>query len=327
MPRVTYALPMQGFRPRTNPSGALGRLGLRGLGATDATCDQAWAEYHAHALARRANCKAQHDSFVDANPHIPDEGKTMWQAFVTRYPDCGGYDVWADFLQSHPGCAAPQKALHGLGRLGDGSFSGCVSAVDGQGNPVSCSDPSAAVWFDADMNAVPAGTQAGSSPSTAPLAGAPTGSSLLYSATWQLSPSHGHANQILASVLQILKSSASVIGLQVVDASQDAGLTTVSNFNVRIQLFVNGPGFGQPNDAGSFVDHAYNQVTGLMPVVSATVVTARPAGVASAPAPTGTSPFPTGATSQTISWLESNALWVGLGIAAIVVLPGLVKKL
>lgn len=34
MPRVGYALPMQGFRPRTNPAAALGRLGLRGLGAS-----------------------------------------------------------------------------------------------------------------------------------------------------------------------------------------------------------------------------------------------------------------------------------------------------
>jgi hypothetical protein len=241
MPRVGYALPMQGFRPRTNPSGALGRYGLRGLG--------------------------------DSN-----------------------------------------------------TFSGCVSAVDGQGNPVSCSDPSAAVWFDANMNAAQPGTPTPTSP-TSSAAGAPTGSTLLYSATWQLSPSHERPNQILASVLQVLKSSASVIGFQTVNASQDAGLTTVSNFNVQIQLFVNGPGFGQPNDAGSFVDHAYNQVTGLMPVVSSTVVTSLPSGVSAAPAPTGTNPFPTGATSQVASWFETNALWIGLGVAAIVLLPALVKKL
>jgi hypothetical protein len=32
MPRVNYMLPMQGFRPKTNPLGALGKFGLRGLG-------------------------------------------------------------------------------------------------------------------------------------------------------------------------------------------------------------------------------------------------------------------------------------------------------
>lgn len=33
MPRVGYAMPQQGFRPRTNPLGALAGLGLLGLGA------------------------------------------------------------------------------------------------------------------------------------------------------------------------------------------------------------------------------------------------------------------------------------------------------
>lgn len=220
------------------------------------------------------------------------------------------------------GGISSRRGLRGLGV--SNTFSGCEHALDANGNPVTCDDPSAAIWFDVNMNAVPPGAQPASS---APLAGAPTGSSLLYSGTWQLSPSHERPNQILASVLQILKSSASVIGFQIVDASQDAGLTTVSNFNVHIQLFVNGPGFRQPNDAGTFIDHAYNQVTGLMPVVSATVVTALPAGVASAPAPTGTSPFPGGATSQLTSWFEANALWIGLGVAAIVILPAVVKKL
>ena len=89
MPRVAFAMPMQGFRPRTNPLGALGRLGLRGLG--------------------------------DAN-----------------------------------------------------TFSGCVSAVDAQGNSVSCGDPSAAVWFDANMNSAPPGTvPVAPSPTPGPVA-APT---------------------------------------------------------------------------------------------------------------------------------------------------------
>ena len=32
MPRVAYAVPQQGFRPKTNPLGALAGLRLRGLG-------------------------------------------------------------------------------------------------------------------------------------------------------------------------------------------------------------------------------------------------------------------------------------------------------
>jgi len=154
-------------------------------------------------------------------------------------------------------------------------------------------------------------------------AGAPTGSSLLYTATWQLSPSHESAAQILASVLQILQQSSSVVGFQVTNASQNSGLLTVSNFTVQIALFVSGPGFAQPNDAGSFVDHAYNQVTGLMPVVSSTVVTQLPSGVEAAPAPTGTSPFPGGAGLPTdlTSWVENNVWWLALIAAGAFVLP------
>lgn len=218
MPRVSYMIPQQGFRPKTNPRGALRKIRMGGLGG-DPNCDAG----------------------------MP-------------------YDMNGDPC---PAPALPSQAL----------------------------------------------------------AGAPTGSRLLYSATWQLSPSHENAQQILASVLQSLKASASVVGFQVGSASQNAGIFSVQNFNVQIELFVSGPGFGQPNDAGSFIDHAYNQVTGLMPVVSSTVVTALPSGIAAAPAPTGTSPFPSGATSQLASWFESNALWIGVAVAAIVVLPGVVKKL
>jgi hypothetical protein len=173
-------------------------------------------------------------------------------------------------------------------------------------------------------------------------AGAPTGSYLLYQGTWQLSPSHESSAQILASVLQILKSSASVIGFQVGSASQSGGLFTVSNFNVQIQLFVSGPGFAEPNDAGSVVDHAYNQVTGLMPVVSNTVVTQLPTGTTAAPAPTGTSPFPGSADPNCVAgmpymvsgapcpspgaqdfttWLGNNAWWLALVAAGAIVLP------
>jgi hypothetical protein len=203
-----------------------------------------------------------------------------------------GYRPWTN----------PRRAMLGaIGSLGDNS-----------------SDPNCVAGMPYDVNGDPC---QGPAVTSAPLAGAPRGSQLLYSATWQVSPSHLNVQQILASVLQVLKSSASVIGFQVVNASQSGGLLTVSNFNVQIQLFVSGPGFGQPNDAGSFVDHAYNQVTGLMPVVSSTVVTALPAGVQSAPTPTGTSPFPSGAAQTFTSWVEDNALWLGIGVVAAIVLP------
>lgn len=258
---------------------------------------------------------------------------------VVRYArEQQGYRVFAN----------PNQALHGLGAqaipmaLADPNCSAGMP-YDVNGNLCAGVDPNCAQLMPYDVNGnpcpgtpvQPSGTGTPASPSPTVItpqsagpstaAGAPTGSYLLYSATWQIPSSHAFSTpaQILASVLQALK--ASQTGFQVGQASQSGGLLTVSNFNVQIQLFVNGPGFAQPNDAGSFVDSAYNRVTGLMPVVSSTVVTSLPAGVPSSPAPTGTSPFPTGTAASFTTWFEQNALWIGLGIAGIVLLPRLVK--
>ena len=253
---------------------------------------------------------------------------------VVRYArEQQGYRVFAN----------PSRALHGLGEVGmpdpncsagmpydmngdlcPGVDPNCANLMpyDVRGNPCPGTvQPSGTGLPTTPGPTTPAPVQAG--PSTA--AGAPTGSTLLYSATWQIPSADAFSTpaQILASVLAILKSSQ--VGFQVVNASQSGGLLTVSNFGVQIQLFVNGPGFAQPNDAGSFVDHAYNQVTGLMPVVSGTVVTNVPAGVPSSPAPTGSSPFPTTAAGSLASWFENNAISIGLGIAIIVLLPKLFK--
>ena len=235
MPRVGFAMPQQGFRPRTNPLGALRGIGLRGLG--------------------------------DAN-----------------------------------------------------TFSGCTSAVDADGNAVACSDPSAAVWFDNQMNAVPAGTSTGVSAAGAAAGGAPSGSQLLYQGTWQVTATL-NINTIISRVSQAIRAN----GLQVVSAQNTGSVLSIGNFNVAFTLQVIGPGFAQPVDAGSIVDHAYYSVVGRMPVFSATVLQSAPGSSLPTivPPTPGATPGATGITA----WLESNALWLGLGIVAITVLPALVKKL
>jgi len=220
--------------------------------------------------------------------------------------DCYGNLVGAGASVGHTDCGT------GEGFDMDGNVVPISQAImDCYGNPVSKSG--------SPTSTVAAPLQAG--PSTS--AGAPTGSYLLYQGTWQIPSSHAFTTpaQILASVLQALKSSQ--LGLQVVKASQSGGLLTVSNFNVQIELFVNGPGFAQPNDAGSFVDSAYNRVTGLMPAVSYTVVTQLSTGAA----PTGVSPFPPNQPppATLTAWFEQNALWIGLGVVAVVVLPRFIK--
>jgi hypothetical protein len=235
MPRVAYMIPMQGFRPKTNPAGALAGLRLRGLG--------------------------------DSN-----------------------------------------------------TFSGCVQAYDANSNPVACGDPSAAVWMDANGNAVPAGTlSAPASAASAPGAGgAPTGSLLLYQGQWQVTPTL-NVNTIISRVSQALKA----YGLQVVNSQNDGGAFTIGNFNVMLTLQVTGSGFNQPADAGSIVDHAYYTVQGHMPVFSSTTLQSAPGSSVPALVPpgTGTNPATPNAAQTFTQWLESNAFWLGLGVVAVVVLP------
>ena len=241
MPRVGYALPQQGFRPRTNPLGALGRLGLRGLGDSS-------------------------------------------------------------------------------------TFSGCVSAVDAQGNAVACNDPNAAVWFDANMNAVPPGTQpAASAPAPLP-AGVPTGSFIKYQGQWETTQT-----QSPGDIVHAVSAALASDGLPVVQSSEDSstkafvfGAFGVA-FNVTLVLQVTGPGFAQAADAGSIVNHEVYKATGIMPASSTVLVTATGPGGTGTGLPPGSQPNqpPTTLTQ----WIEQNAMWIGIGILAVAVLPVLVKKL
>ena len=214
----------------------------------------------------------------------------------------------------------PQKAMAGLGLRGLGdsnTFSGCVQGFDANSNPVSCNDPSAVVWMDANGNAVPAGSPA------AAIGGAPTGSILLYQGQFQVTPTL-NVNTIIARVSAAVRS----YGLQVLNSQNDGGAFTIGNFNVSFTLQVTGSGFASPSDAGSIVDHAYYTTVGRMPVFSSTLVQSAPGS----PVPTllppnmepgGINPPP----SSLTSWLEQNAMWLGLGVLAVAVLPTVVKKL
>jgi hypothetical protein len=230
-------MPMQGFRPRTNPSGALGRYGLRGLG--------------------------------DSN-----------------------------------------------------TFSGCVSAVNGNGDPVACNDPSAAVWFDANMNSVPAGTQA-------PPSAIVTGSVLNYGATVD---SHWWTSEasVISGISGILASSGINLTQQATGTASGSG-----NFVLTLQLQISGAGFARDQDVKSIVDHAIYVQTGHLPLNSAIELVSTPgfatgaipmsaqigtgAGVPGAPGPSQPTTF--------TAWLEQNAMWIGIGVLAVAVLPTLVRKL
>ena len=220
----------------------------------------------------------------------------------------------------------PYAHLKGLGRLSDGNtFGTCVQAYDANGNSVACDDSSAVIWMDANGNTVPAPTAAAaatltpSAPSapaaSAAAAGAPTGAYLTYQGTWTVTFTQS-ANDIISKVGAAL----AAFGLKLTNSNSTVGALAsagLSTFTVQLQLLVTGPGFAQPGDAGSFVDHAFYTVTGKMPVASSTSVQSLPGGATVGGAP------PPAAQSLT-AWLEDNAFYIGLGIAAVVLLPKLI---
>jgi len=137
------------------------------------------------------------------------------------------------------------------------------------------------------------------------------------------------ANDIINAVSAALAKD----GINVRNISTDAGWGDTSivgmtiqptPFNVTLQLQVaNGQGYGDPNDIASIVNHEVYVASGSMPVASSIPSVQAPGG-----SPTGTGqPFGPGAGTPPIgntdltTWLESNALWIALGIGAAVLLP------
>ena len=174
-------------------------------------------------------------------------------------------------------------------------------------------------WDSGAPSSITVQSAGGAAPASGGLtsvAGAPSGSVLLYQGTWQVTLTL-NVNTIISRVSQMLQS----YGLQVATQSSTGGAFTVGNFNIALTLKVTGSGFAQPSDAGSIVDHAYYTVVGRMPVSSSTFLQSMSGVPSNVPGST------TAAPGTLTAWLEQNALWLGLGLGAIVVLPNLVKKL
>jgi hypothetical protein len=223
---------------------------------------------------------------------------------------------------TNPGKAA---GLLGLGGMGDSNtFSGCVSAMDANGNPVSCSDPSAAVWFDANMNAVAPGA-----PAAAGSAAVPDGSVVVYQGRWTSIGSL--ASSGIMPVVRAVEGAIKASGLatrneQVTQASLAAklGISSGVPFDIvlTIQVQTGLGGFGNPSDVASIVDHAVYQATGQMPLASSITSVQVPGGGAQSTGQPGLPSVVQLQTPQTLStWFESNAWWIGVLIVGAVVLP------
>jgi hypothetical protein len=146
----------------------------------------------------------------------------------------------------------------------------------------------------------------------------PNGSLVTYTGQWiipnsafTMSPS-----QLLAAVANAVNRD----GLHVVNSSQDSGFLGVAMlegaFNVTLQIQVsNGMGFGQPSDIASIVDHEV-YASGATAQGSSVSVTSIPG---SAP---GVNLPPTDITT----WLEQNAMWIGLAVLGVFVVPKVLER-
>jgi hypothetical protein len=152
-------------------------------------------------------------------------------------------------------------------------------------------------------------------------AGVPTGSTIVYQAQWDSSAVTRSAQDVLNLVLQQLGQ----FGLAVMSSSAQTGISnllkaaTITDyfFSVSIQLRVTGPGFAQAQDVAAIVDHAAYSVTGHMPVSSSASVTAVP----------GSGSSLSDAGSSLVQFIEQNMGTIFLGLAALVILPQIARKL
>jgi len=152
----------------------------------------------------------------------------------------------------------------------------------------------------------------------------PDGSIVVYTGTWVPHGTQG-ATEVLGLVTSILAGE----GLSVRSVSSSPYRFLINNsVNVKLTIQVaNGMGYNQPSDIASIVDNAAWQITGSMPLASSISSVQAPGGP---PAPTGQPEVPnTGSGSgqqpppDFTTWLEQNALWLGLGVGALVLLPKL----
>ena len=156
----------------------------------------------------------------------------------------------------------------------------------------------------------------------AALSSVPDGSVVNYQGTWPGSLFGADIGTVISEVVAtISKNGWSVTGQN----SSSAGLV---NNTVSLTILINTGlgGYNSVQDVISIINNAVYQAVGSMPL-SGTIASMQLPGT---PGQTATGmPAASGAgapATDLATWFESNALWIGLGIAAVVVLPGLMER-
>lgn len=193
-------------------------------------------------------------------------------------------------------------AAHQSGALSDSGYQFALSG----GVPVGDLQS----FLDQDPGA--AAEQAVTGGGSAAPAGVPNGATLVYSASLN---AHLFASGSINTFLTALAGGLPDLGLQVVGSkSSTSGL---SAFNIQMQLLVTGAGYAKAQDVQAVIDHLVYVQRGEMPISSSISVTGLPGSAGS-----GGVTLP--AQSLT-AFIEQNALWIGLGVVAIFIVPKVLR--
>jgi hypothetical protein len=234
------------------------------------------------------------------------------------------------------------SGLHGLGDLGQGVPECVYLAADGV--TVESVDPNSNTTECAANGGVWEIPPAAASPAPAPVSGIPIGSALTYQCTFTatanpLSASFYSVSNVIAAVAANLSSQWGIT----VSASSGSG-TLTGTPTAMLQVKTNAA-YGQVSDIKSIIDGAFYNAAGATIMSSSLTLQGTPAtnqsliqqlAAAQAAGDTTTANTilsllnaagVTGASATSIeTWIENNAMWIGLGVLAMVVLPPLIKK-
>jgi len=150
-----------------------------------------------------------------------------------------------------------------------------------------------------------------------------------YQGTWQSDLITSSQNILLAVTAALANDGFEVRNSQISTSGIAGYLGVEESYGVTLQLQVNnGMGFGDPNDIISIINHEVYVASGYMPLAGS-IPTVQSPGAAGAvatgqPSVAGAPAIP-GSLDLT-SWLEQNAMFIGIGAAALVLLPMFLGK-
>lgn len=157
----------------------------------------------------------------------------------------------------------------------------------------------------------------------------PDQSVITYQGTWQNDVITSPQNILLAVTQALTQDGFAVRNSQIATSGVASYLGLEESYQVTLQLQVtNGQGFADPNDIISVIRHEVYVASGYFPLADS-IPTVQVPG-ASSPTATGQpnvagAPPPPGMQSIT-DFLEQNAMWIGLGLAAMVLLPAVMHR-